>query len=87
MIRLGLREEIATPENTPAHEIGHILGLANCDRSGSIMGAHATGRRFMADEQQLVHEAVERRINGMRMPDRMRTQFPQAAYRFAGQRR
>lgn len=81
---VGVDEGDFTGTLTPAHEVGHMLGLSNARDASSIMGPQSPGRRLMGRDRTLLHHAIQLNIPGMRRPERMQTVGIQAPYEFPG---
>ncbi|MFP4283646.1 MAG: hypothetical protein ACLFU2_13580 [Opitutales bacterium] len=91
LLRLGITEELRQSELTPAHEVGHILGLSNCLSGSGIMsgGGHGVGRhrRFLPAEQELLHRAIGMQLTGISRPARLIRSAQQGPHRFPSQQR
>lgn len=85
---LELRRDIESRNHTPAHETGHLLGLANASArdATSIMGPDTPGRLLNREDQRLLHALVELPIPGMVRPSAAQTWGTQAPHHFEGRR-
>jgi hypothetical protein len=83
---VGRADDLTSPR-TAAHEVGHLLGLANAiegEAPERIMGLRSPNRRLTSRDQELIHRAIERNLPGIRRPPAYHTAGSLPEYTFPG---